>query len=184
MLADHPIGLTSAPNFVALIGTEVIDPITISAAFAIAKSTIAGVQEAIQMGKDLQECSGDILKFFEHRDTVARAAVQEKKKPGSEFTDAASAVFKAKALRDAEKKLKEQLIYSGNGDVWEEIQAQYNLAIAARKREEREAEAKAKRRREEMAETVNILLIGFVSILAAGFIGWGTLEFIMYKLRN
>jgi len=76
------------------------------------------------------------------------------------------------------------MIYSGNGDVWEEIQAQYNLLIAARKREEREAEAKAKRRREEMAETVNILLIGFVSILAAGFIGWGTLEFIMYKLRS
>jgi len=30
-----------------------LDPISISAAFAIAKSTIAGVQEAIQMGKDL-----------------------------------------------------------------------------------------------------------------------------------
>ena len=161
-----------------------IDPITIGAAFAIAKSTIAGVKEAIQLGKDIQECSGDILKFFEHRDTVARAAVLEKKKPGSEFTQAASAVFQAKALRDAEKQLREQLIYSGNGDVWEAIQAEYNMIVANRKRAEREAEAKAKQKRENLAETVNILLIGFASILAAGFVGWGTFAFIMYKLRN
>ena len=161
-----------------------IDPITIGAAFAIAKSTIAGVKEAIQLGKDIQECSGDILKFFEHRDTVAKAAVLEKKKPGSEFTQAASAVFQAKALRDAEKQLKEQLIYSGNGDVWEAIQAEYNMIVANRKRAEREAEAKAKQKRENLAETVNILIIGFASILAAGFVGWGTFAFVMYKLRN
>lgn len=161
-----------------------IDPITIGAAFAIAKSTIAGVKEAIKLGKDIQECSGDLLKFFEHRDTVAKAAVLERKKPGSEFTQAASAVFQARALRQAEKELKEQLIYSGNGDVWEAIQAEYNLIVARRKREEREAEAKAKLKRENLAETMNILLIGLVSILAAGFVGWGTLEFIMYKLKN
>jgi len=161
-----------------------IDPITIGAAFAIAKSTIAGVKEAIQLGKDIQECSGDILKFFEHRDTVAKAALLEKKKPGSELTQAASAVFQVRALRQAEKQLKEQLIYSGNGDVWEAIQAEYNLIVANRKRVEREAEAKAKLKRENLAETVNILLIGFASILAAGFVGWGTFAFVMYKLRN
>jgi hypothetical protein len=161
-----------------------IDPITISAAFAIAKSTIAGVKEAIQMGKDLQECSGDLIKFFEHRDTVAKAAVHDKKKSKSDMGQALDTVMQAKALRDAERELKEKLIWSGQGDVWEAIQAEYNMIVANRKREEREAEAKAKRRREEMAETVNILLIGFVSFLAAGFIGWGTLEFIMYKLRN
>jgi hypothetical protein len=161
-----------------------IDPITISAAFAIAKSTIAGVKEAIQMGKDLQECSGDLIKFFEHRDTVAKAAVHDKKKSKSDMGQALDTVMQAKALRDAERELKEKLIWSGQGDVWEAIQAEYNMIVANRKREEREVEAKAKRRREEMAETANILLIGFVSILAAGFIGWGTLEFIMYKLRN
>jgi hypothetical protein len=161
-----------------------IDPITIGAAFAIAKSTIAGVKEAIQMGKDLQECSGDLIKFFEHRDTVAKAAIHDKKKSKSDMGQALDTVMQAKALRDAERELKEKLIWSGQGDVWEAIQAEYNMIVANRKREEREAEAKAKLKRENLAETVNILLIGFVSILAAGFIGWGTLEFIMYKLRN
>jgi hypothetical protein len=93
-------------------------------------------------------------------------------------------VMQAKALRDAERELKEKLIWSGQGDVWEAIQAEYNMVVANRKREERETEAKAKLKRENLAQTVNILLIGFVSILAAGFVGWGTLEFIMYKLRN
>lgn len=162
-----------------------IDPITIGAAFAIAKSTIAGVKEAIKLGKDIKECSGDLIKFFEMHDTVERGANQDKAKASnSEMAQALESVMQAKFLRDARTKLKEQLIWSGQGDVWEAIQAEYNMIVARRKREEREAEVKAKRRREELAETVNILLIGFVSFLAAGFIGWGTLEFIMYKLKH
>ena len=162
-----------------------LDPISISAAFAIAKSTIAGVQEAIQMGKDLQECSGDLIKFFEMRDTVAKAAVQDKgKRKRSDMGQALDTVMQAKALRDAEKKLKEQLIYSGQGDVWESIQAEYNHIQAERRREEREAEEAAKKKREQLAEFVEVLLIGFASCVAAGFIGWATFEFIIYKMRG
>ena len=162
-----------------------IDPITIGAAFAIAKSTIAGVKEAIQLGKDIQECSGDLIKFFEMHDTVERGANQDKAKASnSEMAQALESVMQAKFLRDARTKLKEQLIWSGQGDVWEAIQAEYNMIVANRKRAEREAETKAKLKRENLAETVNILLIGFASILAAGFVGWGTFAFIMYKLRS
>ena len=162
-----------------------LDPISISAAFAIAKSTIAGVQEAIQMGKDLQECSGDLIKFFEMRDTVAKAAVQDKgKKKRSDMGQALDTVMQAKALRDAEKKLKEQLIYSGQGDVWESIQAEYNHIQAERRREEREAEEAAKKKREQLAEFVEMLLIGFASCVAAGFIGWATFEFIIFKMKG
>jgi hypothetical protein len=161
-----------------------IDPITISAAFALAKSTIAGVQEAIQMGKDLQECSGDLIKFFEMRDTVAKAAVQDKgKKPRSDMGQALDSVMQAKALRDAEKKLKEQLIYSGQGDVWESIQAQYNYIVATRKREEREAEEAVKHKREQLAEMVEVVFYGLAGCIVGGLICWGTFEFIIYKMR-
>jgi hypothetical protein len=162
-----------------------LDPISISAAFAIAKSTIAGVQEAIQMGKDLQECSGDLIKFFEMRDTVATAAVKDKgKKPRSDMGQALDTVMQAKALRDAEKKLKEQLIYSGQGDVWESIQAEYNKIVADRRREEREAEADKKLKRENLAEVLNILFYGFLAVVMSGLIMWGTFEYIVYKMRN
>jgi len=161
-----------------------IDPITISAAFALAKSTIAGVQEAIQMGKDLQECSGDLIKFFEMRDTVAKAATEDKEKqPRSDMSQALDTVMQAKALRDAEKKLKEQLIYSGQGDVWEAIQAEYNLIIANRKREEREAEAAKKLKREQMAEMVETIFYGLAGCIVGGLICWGTIEFVSYKMR-
>ncbi len=160
-----------------------IDPITISAAFAIAKSTIAGVKEAIKLGKDLQECSGDLIKFFEMRDTVAKAAGQEKGKPRSEMGQALDTVMQAKALRDAEKQLKEQLIYSGQGDVWEAIQAEYNFIIATRKREEREADAAKKLKREKLAETLDILFLGFLAIVLSGLIMWGTFEFIVYNMK-
>lgn len=162
-----------------------LDPVSIGAAFAIAKSTIAGVKEAIKLGKDLQECSGDLIKFFEMRDTVAKAAVQDKgKKPRSDMGQALDAVMQAKALRDAEKQLKEQLIYSGQGDVWEAIQAEYNLIQANRRREEREAEEAAKHKREQMAELVEGLFYGFCGCVAGGLICWGTFEFIVYKMRH
>ena len=162
-----------------------IDPISISAAFAIAKSTIAGVQEAIQMGKDLQECSGDLIKFFEMHDKVERGANQDKAKANnSEMAQALESVMHAKQLRDARKKLKEQLIYSGQGDVWEAIQAEYNLIVANRKREEREAEELKKHKREQLANMVEIVFIGLASCLAAGFIGWLTFEFIIYKMKG
>ena len=161
-----------------------IDPITISAAFAIAKSTIAGVQEAIQMGKDLHECSGDLIKFFEMRDTVVKAAAQDNnKKFRSDMGQALDSVMQAKALRDAEKKLKEQLIYSGQGDVWESIQAEYNQIQAKRRREEREAEDAKNLKREKLAEIVEFLFYGIVGCIAGGLICWATLEFIIYKMR-
>jgi hypothetical protein len=161
-----------------------LDPITISAAFAIAKSTIAGVQEAIQMGKDLQECSGDLIKFFEMRDTVAKAATEDKGgKPRSDMGQALDTVMQAKALRDAEKKLKEQLIYSGQGDVWEAIQAEYNMIVATRKREEREAEAAKKLKNEKMAEMVETIFYGLAGCIVGGLICWGTIEFVTYKMR-
>jgi hypothetical protein len=160
-----------------------IDPISISAAFALAKSTIAGVQEAIQMGKDLQECSGDLIKFFEMRDTVAKAATEDKGKKRSDMGQALDTVMQAKALRDAEKKLKEQLIYSGQGDVWEAIQAEYNLIIANRKREEREAEAAKKKRSEQLAEMVETIFYGLAGCIVGGLICWGTIEFVSYKMR-
>jgi hypothetical protein len=161
-----------------------LDPISISAAFAIAKSTIAGVQEAIQMGKDLHECSGDLIKFFEMHDKVERGANQDKAKANnSEMAQALESVMNAKQLRDARKKLKEQLIYSGQGDVWESIQAEYNLIVATRKREEREAEEAAKNRREKLAESVEILFYGLAGCIVGGLICWGTFEFIVYKMR-
>ena len=94
-----------------------------------------------------------------------------------------SSVMQAKSLRDAEKKLKEQLIYSGQGDVWESIQAEYNQIQANRRREEREAEEAKKLKREKMAEMVETIFYGLAGCIVGGLICWGTIEFVTYKMR-
>ena len=51
-----------------------IDPIT---AFAVAQGAIKGVQAAIKMGKEINAISGDLMKFFEAKDVVAKAVRAE-----------------------------------------------------------------------------------------------------------
>ena len=80
-----------------------IDPLT---AFAVAQGAIKGVQAAIKMGKDINAISGDLMKFFEAKDVVAKEAVKKKPK-GFGQSDTAVAfetVMQLKQLQDAELK--------------------------------------------------------------------------------
>jgi hypothetical protein len=52
-----------------------IDPIT---AFATAQAAIKGVKAAIALGKDIQAVSGDLMKFFDAKDVVQKAASKPK----------------------------------------------------------------------------------------------------------
>ena len=54
-----------------------IDPIT---AFAAARAAVSGIQAAIKLGKDLQGITGDVIKFFDAKDVVAKQAVKDPKK--------------------------------------------------------------------------------------------------------
>ena len=111
-----------------------IDPIT---AFATAQAAIKGVQAAIKMGKDIGAISGDLMKFFEAKDVVAKAASEPKKTFGkSDTAQAFETVMHAKQLQDAENELKQHLIWSGNADVWQAIMVERNNLVQKRKAEE------------------------------------------------
>jgi hypothetical protein len=143
-----------------------IDPIT---AFATAQAAIKGVQAAIKMGKDIQAVSKDIMKFFDAKDVVVKAATKSKNSKGrSDTSMALETAMNAKALVDAENDLKEMLIYSGNGDVWNALLVERN-AIAARRKadalEARRASAKARARLIKAAEI--FLIIIFILFVAA-----------------
>jgi len=88
-----------------------MDPFT---AFATAQAAIKGIQAAIKMGKDIGAISGDLMKFFEAKDVVAKAATKPKKTFGkSDTAQAFETVIHAKQLQDAENELKQMLIWSG-----------------------------------------------------------------------
>ena len=158
-----------------------IDPIT---AFATAQAAIKGVQAAIKMGKDLQGISGDLMKFFEAKDVVAKAAAEPKK--GFAKSDTAQAfetVIHAKQLQDAENELKQMLIWSGQADVWQAILMERNKLVSNRKAEEIAMEKAKAKRRKEIEEVVTIVLLALCAALLITLVAWGTMEYVDFMRR-
>jgi hypothetical protein len=152
-----------------------IDPIT---AFATAQAAVKGVQAAIKMGKDIQAISSDIMKFFDAKDVVIKEATKAKgSKRRSDTSEALEVVMNAKALVDAEKQLKELLVYSGNGDVWNALLMERNAIVAKRKAaalEDKKARARARAR---MIKATEIFLVILFILLAASLIVAGVVMF-------
>ena len=106
-----------------------IDPITIGIAFTAAQQSVGYIKKAIALGKDVNNLYGQFAKFFENSDTIHQAniKVQNSKTILTDGQIRALSVqiaMQSKALRDAEKELKELLIWSGNKDVWDEMMAE------------------------------------------------------------
>ena len=106
-----------------------IDPITIGLAFTAAQQSVGYIKKAIALGKDVNSLYGQFAKFFENSDKIhgANGAAQNNKSiltDGQIRSMSIQIAMQSKALRDAEKQLKELLIYSGNGDVWEQMMAE------------------------------------------------------------
>ena len=144
-----------------------IDPVSIGIAFAVAQKAVSGIKQAIALGKDVNSLYGQFSRFFENSDVVHSTNT---KISSGELTDgqirslSIQIAMQSKALREAEKQLKELLIYTGNGDVWEEMMGERvrmykERAAAEKKRQETIAKAHA--------DMVDRVLIG-TSALAIG----------------
>ena len=158
-----------------------IDPIT---AFATAQAAIKGVQAAIKMGKDLQGISGDLMKFFEAKDVVAKAAAEPKKGFGkSDTAQAFETVMHAKQLQDAENELKQMLIWSGQADVWQAIMLERNKIVQKRKSEEIAMEKAKAKRKQEISEAIEMVLAVVAGALLITLLAWGTMEYVDFMRK-
>ena len=106
-----------------------IDPITLGIAFTAAQQSVGYIKKAIALGKDVNSLYGQFARFFENSDKIhgANIAAQNSKKILTDGQIRAMSIqiaMQSKALRDAEKQLKELLIYSGNSNVWDEMMAE------------------------------------------------------------
>ena len=144
-----------------------IDPITIGIAFATAQKTVGYIKQAMALGKDVSQLSGQFARFFQNSDVVHTAGVHLRAgntalTDGQIRAQSIQIAMQSKALREAEKQLKDILIWSGNKDVWDEM-----MAERVRMYKER---AEAERKRKEIiakahADMVDRVLIG-TSIIA------------------
>lgn len=156
-----------------------MDPITL---FATAKAAIAGAQQLIKMGKDVNGIVGDMMKFFDAKDQIAKIAAEPKKGFGqSDTAKAFQTVMHLKELNDAENQLKDMLIWSGNAPVWHALIKERNDIVAKRKSEEIALQKKAEKRKKEINE---IITIGLITLLAAVVItlsAWFTMLYVEGK---
>ena len=106
-----------------------LDPVTIGIAFTAAQQSVGYIKKAISLGKDINSLYGQFSKFFQNSDKIheTNAKLQSGKSILTDGEIRAMSVqiaMQSKALRDAEKQLKELLIWSGNKDVWDEMMAE------------------------------------------------------------
>jgi hypothetical protein len=147
-----------------------IDPIT---AFATAQAAVKGVKAAIALGKDIQAITGDMMKFFEAKDVVQKAASNPKSAFGKSDTAAAfEIVMQAKQLADAERELNNYMVMSGNADLWQQLMIERNNIIQRRKTQEILDAKHAKKKKEEIDDLINWLLGGGIVLLVLGFSVW------------
>lgn len=142
-----------------------IDPFT---AFAAAQAAVKGIKAAIALGKDIQSASGDILKFFDAKDTLTVASTNPKKAgvKRSDMARAAELVLQAHQIQKAEADLREYLIYTGNAQLWDQIMMERNRIQSERRSDEIKAKkAHAKKLKEIKDATALALGALLLSIL-------------------
>jgi len=135
--------------------------IEIAVALATAEAAVAGIKRAIQVGKDAHDCLGEFLQLFDARDQVQKASNEERKsKPQqSVMSEALESVIAARKIRQMEQELQQYLIWSGQGDVWNEIVQEHNSIIQKRKAAELAAQREVERKEQERKERALILVV-------------------------
>jgi vesicle coat complex subunit len=151
-----------------------MDPLT---AFAVAQGAIKGIKAAIQMGKDVQSITGDVMKFFDAKDKVAKEAVKDpKKKYSSDTSQAMSTVMQLHELNKAEEELKWHFINQGHSQLWSQILLERNSIVQRRRTQEILDARAAKNRKQEIDEAITMGLCILVAAAIISLVAWGVIE--------
>ena len=151
-----------------------IDPIT---AFAAARAAVSGIQAAIKLGKDIQGITGDVMKFFDAKDVVAKQAVKDpKKKYSLDTSQAMSTVMQLHELNKAEEELKWHFINQGHSQLWSQILLERNAIVQRRRTQEILDARAAKNRKAEIDEAITMGLCVLVAAAIFMLVAWGVIE--------
>jgi len=135
-----------------------IDPITIGAAFAVAKGAVAGVKQAIELGHEIKDCYDDLQKFFNAQGEIEKAAKEveaaktqpkpedpkEAEKQESALSQAFTIVMQRKQLKQFETELRDMFTLKGELDLYHELCAERNRIAGEQDEAHREAIRKAR----------------------------------------
>jgi type II secretory ATPase GspE/PulE/Tfp pilus assembly ATPase PilB-like protein len=175
-----------------------VDPITIGIAFAGAKAAVATIKEVIKLGKDANEIAQSIVGYFDQKAVIEKAeAVKERekrealwdkangvkpKKTDAELTaEAMDVVMKRRELERQEYELYEMLVWSGQGQIWddmvktrEEMRRQIAQEEAETVKQKIIDAAKAKERKEMMQDIqLSAAVLAAFGLLMYWLVQWG-----------
>lgn len=154
--------------------------IEVAVALATAQAAVEGIKKAISIGKDAHECIGEFMQLFDTQEQLQKASNEERKaqsdKPQqSVMSEALETVIAARKVQQMTNELREFLIWSGQGDVWDQIQSEHNAIVQKRRAAELAAKREAERmekQRKERALIIAVLGIGGVILFNLGRYIW------------
>lgn len=155
-----------------------IDPITL---IATARATIAGVKQAIALGKDASE-------LFHQLFDVKDAVMKEKAKPSSNPLKSANSqalqfIQIAEELQQAEEELKMFFMRRGKTNLWMDFLRERNRIVAQNKSDEIEAEKAKAKRKKEISEAIEMVLAVVAGALLITLLAWGTMEYVDFMRK-
>ena len=134
---------------------------------AVATTAIKSIKTGIKLAKDTSEIAKELDKFFSAKNVIEEEAKkeQEKSKKNKSLNQQAMAnVLNRKKLRDAERSLKESLVWSGNAQIWEDLVKERSRLRKA----QQDADEQAKYRKRVILERIRdgFIITGLLSFTA------------------
>jgi hypothetical protein len=151
------------------------------AVIATARATIAGVKQAIALGKDASEL---FHQFFDAKDAVMKVKANPPKKSfQSANSEAMQIIQLAEEMQQVEEQIKISFMRRGKTNLWMDFLRERNAIVARNKAEEIEADnAKAKRAKEiEEVIEMGLLLVAIAGLLT--LVAWGTAQYVDFMRR-
>lgn len=148
------------------------------AVIATARATIAGVKQAIALGKDASEL---FHQFFDAKDAVMKVKANPPKRPfQSANSEAMQIIQLAEEMQQVEEQIKISFMRRGKTNLWMDFLRERNNIVARNKAEEIEMENAKVKRQKEIGEAVEMILL---MVAVAGLIilvAWGTIEYVAF----
>jgi hypothetical protein len=174
-----------------------IDPVTIGAAFVVAKTSVAYVKEAINLGHEIKDCYDELSKFFTAQGEIEKAANEAeaaKNVPAPKDPEGAKAhqtaleqafniVMQRKQMREFERELKDMFTMKGELALYQELCEERQRIIGAENDAKREAIRQARlakdiaeRKAKEQQEAFEVGIVTLVLCIAVGAVVWVLIE--------
>ena len=173
--------------------------VDVDAAFAMAEDAMQKSMSLMTAGCDIQDCVPDLARFFQAQGEILIAVIQEKSedalnkknKKKKKTEDEFISLMRSKKLVQLETDLKELLIYTGNGVIYEEMVRRRSAIVEEFQKSrieefrelelERIAQIRKKNKLKRHIEDSITLVIGSVVIIALIYGIWMMLQAALTK---